>query len=191
MARPCWSFWRSVPSSRFFCCASSPGCRGSSSLPPLDRDESRFAQASKQMIESGNYVDIRYSVGPRYKKPVGIYWLEAASTLAFSKPPYNEIWTYRLPSLIGASWRCFWPSGARARSRHHRRRCVGRSLDRLHRGTHRRNQDRENRCGAARNQFWARRRCCCDLISPHATHPAHRRASAWHLRDGPHSDAVC
>jgi 4-amino-4-deoxy-L-arabinose transferase-like glycosyltransferase len=71
------------------------------SLPPLDRDESRFAQASKQMIETGNYVDIRYSVGPRYKKPVGIYWMQAASTLAFSKPPYNEIWTYRLPSLIG------------------------------------------------------------------------------------------
>ncbi|MBS0279036.1 MAG: glycosyltransferase family 39 protein [Proteobacteria bacterium] len=70
-------------------------------LPPLDRDESRFAQASKQMIETGNYVDIRYSVGPRYKKPVGIYWLQAASTLAFSKPPYNQIWTYRLPSLIG------------------------------------------------------------------------------------------
>jgi 4-amino-4-deoxy-L-arabinose transferase-like glycosyltransferase len=70
-------------------------------LPPLDRDESRFAQASKQMIETGNYVDIRYSVGPRYKKPVGIYWMQAASTLAFSKPPYNEIWTYRLPSLLG------------------------------------------------------------------------------------------
>ena len=70
-------------------------------LPPLDRDESRFAQASKQMIETGNYVDIRYSVGPRYKKPVGIYWMQAASTLSFSKPPYNEIWTYRLPSLLG------------------------------------------------------------------------------------------
>ena len=71
-------------------------------MPPLDRDESRFAQASKQMIETGNYVDIRYSVGPRYKKPVGIYWMQAASTLVFSKPPYNTIWTYRLPSLLGA-----------------------------------------------------------------------------------------
>jgi 4-amino-4-deoxy-L-arabinose transferase-like glycosyltransferase len=27
--------------------------------------------------------------------------MQAASTLAFSKPPYNQIWTYRLPSLIG------------------------------------------------------------------------------------------
>ena len=71
-------------------------------MPPLDRDESRFAQASKQMIETGNYVDIRYGVGPRYKKPVGIYWMQAASTLLFSDKPYNTIWTYRLPSLIGA-----------------------------------------------------------------------------------------
>jgi 4-amino-4-deoxy-L-arabinose transferase-like glycosyltransferase len=70
-------------------------------LPPLDRDESRFAQASKQMIETGNYVDIRYSVGPRYKKPVGIYWMQAASNKLLSDPPYDKIWAYRLPSLIG------------------------------------------------------------------------------------------
>ncbi len=51
---------------------------GALSLPALDRDESRFAQASKQMIETGNYVDIRYSVGQRYKKPAGIYWMQPA-----------------------------------------------------------------------------------------------------------------
>src|ERR1700759_2733164 len=49
-------------------------------LPPLDRDESRFAQASKQMVESHNFIDIRFGREPRYKKPVGIYWLQAAST---------------------------------------------------------------------------------------------------------------
>ncbi len=70
-------------------------------LPPLDRDESRFAQASKQMIETGDYVDIRFSTLPRYNKPVGIYWLQAAATRALGHPPYNRIWTYRLPSLIG------------------------------------------------------------------------------------------
>jgi 4-amino-4-deoxy-L-arabinose transferase-like glycosyltransferase len=70
-------------------------------LPPLDRDESRFAQASKQMIESGNYVDIRFSTVPRYNKPVGIYWAQAAATRALGHPPYNQIWTYRLPSLLG------------------------------------------------------------------------------------------
>jgi len=71
------------------------------SLPPLDRDESRFAQASKQMVETGDYVDIHFSTVPRYNKPVGIYWAQAATTRLFGHSPYNHIWTYRLPSLIG------------------------------------------------------------------------------------------
>ena len=71
-------------------------------FPPLDRDESRFAQATKQMLQSGDFVDIRFSEGPRYKKPAGIYWLQAASTAAFGEGAHNQIWTYRLPSLIGA-----------------------------------------------------------------------------------------
>src|SRR2546423_2004090 len=47
-------------------------------IPPVDRDEARFAQATKQMIESGDYIDIRFQDEVRYKKPVGIYWLQAA-----------------------------------------------------------------------------------------------------------------
>ena len=47
-------------------------------IPPIDRDEARFAQATKQMIETGDYVDIRFQDEVRYKKPVGIYWLQAA-----------------------------------------------------------------------------------------------------------------
>src|SRR4051812_7004753 len=46
-------------------------------IPPVDRDEARFAQATKQMIESGDYIDIRFQDEVRYKKPVGIYWLQA------------------------------------------------------------------------------------------------------------------
>src|SRR5215831_11389957 len=48
-------------------------------IPPIDRDEARFAQATKQMLETGDYVDIRFQDDVRYKKPVGIYWLQAAS----------------------------------------------------------------------------------------------------------------
>ena len=47
-------------------------------IPPTDRDEARFAQATKQMLETGEYVDIRFQDEVRYKKPVGIYWLQAA-----------------------------------------------------------------------------------------------------------------
>ncbi len=83
------------------------------SLPALDRDESRFAQSSRQMVESGDLVDIRFGHVPRYKKPIGIYWLQAASTAVAA--PFaggdHHIWTYRLPSLLGAivaSWLTLW-----------------------------------------------------------------------------------
>jgi len=75
-------------------------------IPPVDRDEAYFAQATKQMIETGDYVDIRYQDDVRYRKPVGIYWLQAsvvnaASALGFANAR-TTIWLYRVPSLIGA-----------------------------------------------------------------------------------------
>src|SRR5262245_44669176 len=76
-------------------------------IPPVDRDEARFAQASKQMIESGDFVDIRFQDDVRYKKPVGIYWLQASVVMAAEKlgvpQARTRIWLYRLPSLIGAT----------------------------------------------------------------------------------------
>ena len=71
-------------------------------LPPTDRDESRFAEASAQMLESGDFTDIMFQDTPRYKKPVGIYWLQAASVAALSDPEAREIWAYRIPSVLGA-----------------------------------------------------------------------------------------
>ena len=75
-------------------------------IPPVDRDEAYFAQATKQMIETGDYVDIRYQDDVRYRKPVGIYWLQAAvvktaQALGDSKA-LTTIWLYRIPSLAGA-----------------------------------------------------------------------------------------
>ncbi len=80
-------------------------------LPPLDRDESRFAQATKQMLESHDFIDIKLGTGARYEKPVGIYWLQAAATSAFGFGEKSAIWTYRLPSFLGALAAvaaCFW-----------------------------------------------------------------------------------
>ncbi len=76
---------------------------GLTSLPPSDRDEPRFAQTSKQMLESGNLVDLRFQDEPRYRKPVGIYWLQAASARLLSPHNLNTIAAYRVPSLIGAT----------------------------------------------------------------------------------------
>ena len=75
-------------------------------IPPVDRDEARFAQATKQMVESGDFVDIRFQDEVRYKKPVGIYWLQAAVVETASKlglpRAQVRIWLYRIPSMIGA-----------------------------------------------------------------------------------------
>jgi len=57
-------------------------------IPPVDRDEAYFAQATKQMIETGDYVDIRYQDDVRYRKPVGIYWLQAAVVNAASRSDF-------------------------------------------------------------------------------------------------------
>lgn len=75
-------------------------------IPPVDRDEARFAQATKQMIETGDYVDIRFQEEARYKKPIGIYWLQAAVVRAAEAAgvPHarTTIGLYRIPSLLGA-----------------------------------------------------------------------------------------
>lgn len=80
-------------------------------LPALDRDESRFSQASKQMLEDGDYIRIKYQDELRNKKPAGIHWLQAGSTALFTGAEAQQIWTYRVPSWIGASLAtlaCFW-----------------------------------------------------------------------------------
>ena len=78
------------------------GLPGLFAMPPLDRDESRFAQATSQMLETGDYVVIKFQDQPRFKKPVGIHWLQAISVKTFSDAEDRRIWAYRLPSLVGA-----------------------------------------------------------------------------------------
>jgi len=84
-------------------------------IPAIDRDEARFAQATKQMVETGDFVDIRFQDDVRYKKPVGIYWLQSAAveTAAALGLPRAQlrIWLYRVPSLIvaiGAVLLTYW-----------------------------------------------------------------------------------
>lgn len=91
------------------------GLPGLIAVPPLDRDESRFAQATAQMLESRDFTVIRYQDEPRFKKPVGIHWLQAASVSLFSNPEDRGIWAYRIPSLLGAmlaAAACAWGAAA-------------------------------------------------------------------------------
>ncbi|MGA1021572.1 MAG: ArnT family glycosyltransferase [Candidatus Puniceispirillaceae bacterium] len=66
-------------------------------VPPMDRDESRFAQASRQMLQSGDYVTIRFQDELRAKKPAGIYWLQSASAALLGDA---DIASYRFVNLL-------------------------------------------------------------------------------------------
>ncbi len=91
------------------------GLPGMLAVPPLDRDESRFAQATAQMLETRDFVVIHYQDQPRFKKPVGIHWLQAATVSLFSSPEARQIWAYRIPSLLGAmlaAAACAWGAAA-------------------------------------------------------------------------------
>ena len=73
-------------------------------LPPGDRDESRFVQATKQMLETGDFVRIMNGDVPRNRKPIGIHWLQApfaAAAEAAGLARDNPVWPYRVPSLLG------------------------------------------------------------------------------------------
>ncbi|MFT4253882.1 MAG: glycosyltransferase family 39 protein [Caulobacter sp.] len=91
------------------------GLPGLFAMPPLDRDESRFTQATAQMLETGDYVNIRLQDQPRNKKPVGIHWLQAVAVSAVSAPEDRGVWAYRIPSLLGAmlaAAACAWGAAA-------------------------------------------------------------------------------
>lgn len=100
------------------------------STPPIDRDEARFAQASRQMFESfalpdearhvtplalgelgvtggfhaGGLVVPMVQHVPRLNKPPLIYWLQTASAWVFTggDPLEDAIWMYRVPSVLGS-----------------------------------------------------------------------------------------
>lgn len=78
---------------------------GAGRVPVMDGDEARYAQATRQMLETGEYVQIRLQDEERNRKPVGVHWLQAASVTVM-KPfssRQNAIWPYRLPSALGVA----------------------------------------------------------------------------------------
>ncbi|WP_169331848.1 ArnT family glycosyltransferase [Robiginitomaculum antarcticum] len=71
-------------------------------IPAIDRDEARYAQATVQMLETGDPVDIRFQDAPRWKKPAGAYWAQAVSVTIFGGPESRQIWKHRVPSVLAA-----------------------------------------------------------------------------------------
>ena len=73
---------------------------GRASIPPFDRDEPRYMQATAQMLETHHFIDIHFQDKPRYVQPAGIYWLEAASAALAGPRYWHRVWPYRIPSLL-------------------------------------------------------------------------------------------
>lgn len=72
---------------------------GSWTLPLLDRDEPRFAEASREMRQRGDYVVPYFNNRYRFDKPPLTYWCQTLSYRAFGENDFAA----RLPSAMAAS----------------------------------------------------------------------------------------
>jgi 4-amino-4-deoxy-L-arabinose transferase-like glycosyltransferase len=70
---------------------------GNASVPLLDRDEPRYAQCSRQMLQSGDWVVPRFLDELRAKKPPLIYWAQATAMALLGENAFAA----RLPSVLG------------------------------------------------------------------------------------------
>src|SRR5258705_879491 len=69
---------------------------GAGSVSLWDRDEAWYAQTSRQMVQSGDWVVPRFLDSPRYAKPILIYWCQAASMKLFGPTALAA----RIPSAV-------------------------------------------------------------------------------------------
>jgi len=72
---------------------------GTWSVPLIDRDEPRFAEASREMIERGDYIVPHFNNQLRLDKPPVAYWAQVASYLTFGENDFAA----RFPSAIAAA----------------------------------------------------------------------------------------
>jgi 4-amino-4-deoxy-L-arabinose transferase-like glycosyltransferase len=72
---------------------------GTWSIPLVDRDEPRFAEASREMRERGDYLIPYFNDAYRFDKPPFIYWMQIASYRVFGENDFAA----RLPSAIAAA----------------------------------------------------------------------------------------
>jgi len=72
---------------------------GTWSLPLIDRDEPRFAEASREMIERGDYIVPYFNNQLRLDKPPLTYWAQTVSYRVFGENDFAA----RFPSAIAAA----------------------------------------------------------------------------------------
>ena len=64
--------------------------------PLFDLDEGAFTEATRELLESSNWVSTSLNGEPRHDKPILIYWLQAISVTLFGQ--FEGAW--RLPSML-------------------------------------------------------------------------------------------
>jgi 4-amino-4-deoxy-L-arabinose transferase-like glycosyltransferase len=72
---------------------------GTWSLPLIDRDEPRFAEASREMMQRGDYVVPYFNNQLRLDKPPLIYWAQTVSYRIFGENDFGA----RFPSAVAAA----------------------------------------------------------------------------------------
>jgi 4-amino-4-deoxy-L-arabinose transferase-like glycosyltransferase len=72
---------------------------GTWNLPLIDRDEPRFAEASREMIERGDYIVAYFNNQVRLDKPPLAYWAQVASYHIFGESDFAA----RFPSAVAAA----------------------------------------------------------------------------------------
>jgi 4-amino-4-deoxy-L-arabinose transferase-like glycosyltransferase len=72
---------------------------GNNTLPLIDRDEPRFAEASREMHQSGDFIIPRVNGDYRFDKPPLIYWCQVGSGLLFGESDFSV----RFPSVLFAA----------------------------------------------------------------------------------------
>ena len=72
---------------------------GNNTLPLIDRDEPRFAEASREIRQSGDFVIPRVNGEYRFDKPPLIYWCQVGSAQLFGESDFSV----RFPSVLFAA----------------------------------------------------------------------------------------
>jgi 4-amino-4-deoxy-L-arabinose transferase-like glycosyltransferase len=66
--------------------------------PLFDVDEGAFSEATREMLQSGDWLSTTLNGAPRWDKPILVYWLQAACVAAFGLDEF----ALRLPSALAA-----------------------------------------------------------------------------------------
>ena len=75
-------------------------CLGNHKLPLIDRDEPRFAEASREMLQTGDWIVPHFNAAPRYDKPPLIYWMQLGCYRALGSAGGAGAFAARLPAAL-------------------------------------------------------------------------------------------